>query len=73
MSKDQSFGAGVNNPPFLYWELVHGGVSTPPNSYVVPSKFPLEAGATYYWRVRPRVQGDGTPTAWTDAYLFKTP
>ena len=36
-----------------------------PNSYVVPAAFPLEAGEIYYWRVRPRIQGDGDPLPWS--------
>ena len=55
VSKDYEFGPNA----FLYSEYVHGGASTPPNSYVVPEAFPLEAGEIYYWRVRPRIQGDG--------------
>ena len=67
ISKDPDFGNGG----FLYWNLVHGGVGN--NSYAVPSQFPLEAGQTYYWRVRPRVQGDGVPTGWSNAWIFRTP
>ena len=69
MSKDPAFGTSS----FLYWVLVHGDVTFPNNAYTVPSSFPLEAGATYYWRVRPRVQGDGTPLPWATAASFKTP
>ena len=36
-----------------------------PNSYVVPEAYPLEAGEFYYWRVRPRIQGDGDPLPWS--------
>jgi hypothetical protein len=53
--------------------LIHGGVAAPPNSYRIPAGFPLQAGVTYHWRVRPRVQGDGTPVGWTPARMFKTP
>ena len=72
VSADPEFGSGAGAPP-LYWELVHGGVSSPMNSYTIPAQFPLESGATYYWRVRPRVQGDGTPVGWTQAWSFTTP
>ena len=72
ISKDQNFGTTAG-APFLYWELRHGGLTSPPNSYVVPSQFPLQAKTTYYWRVRPRVQGDGTDVAWTSAMNFQTP
>ena len=61
LSRDYEFGPNA----FLYSEYVHGGASTPANSYVVPEAFPLEAGAFYYWRVRPRIQGDGDPLPWS--------
>lgn len=69
VSKDPQFGADS----FLYWALVHGDVTYPANAYTVPSTFLLQAGATYSWRVRPRVQGDGTPLPWTASATFKTP
>lgn len=58
--------------PMLYWELRHGGLTVPLNSYTVPGAFPLEAGRTYYWRVRPRIQGDGTPVEWSPPAFFQT-
>ena len=36
VSKDYAFGPNA----FLYSEYVHGGASTPPNSYVVPAGLP---------------------------------
>lgn len=48
--------------------LVHGGMSSPPNSYRLP--FLTEPGVTYYWRVRPRIQGDGRPADWSITYSF---
>lgn len=51
----------------VWWNLVHGGVTVPANSWSPPA---LEAGAIYYWRVRPRVQGDGAPAAWSPAFSF---
>ena len=69
VSKDYAFGPNA----FLYSEYVHGGASTPPNSYVVPEAFPLEAGEIYYWRVRPRIQGDGDPLPWSATYVFLAP
>lgn len=53
----------------VWWNLVHGGVTTPPNSWVTPS---LAAGARYYWRIRPRVQGDGAPVPWSATANFRT-
>ena len=55
----------------VYWNLVHGGVTNPPNSYAVPASSPLISGKTYYWRVRPRVQGDGTPMQWSNVFQFR--
>ena len=69
LSKDYEFGPNA----FLYSEYVHGGASTPPNSYVIPEAFPLEAGEFYYWRVRPRIQGDGDPLPWSRINVFQTP
>ena len=69
VSKDFEFGPNA----FLYSEYVHGGASTPANSYVVPEAFPLEAGEIYYWRVRPRIQGDGDPLPWSAINVFLTP
>ena len=69
VSKDPKFGS--NSP--LYWELRHGGVTTPQNSYTVPNGYPLEPATTYYWRVRPRVQGDGSPVDWSPNWTFRAP
>lgn len=69
VSKDPAFGSGA----FLYWELRHGGVTSPPRSYTIPAAFPLESGTRYSWRVRPRVQGDGVPVAWSAPATFTTP
>ncbi len=69
VSKDYEFGPNA----FLYSEYVHGGASTPLNSYVVPAAFPLEVGEIYYWRVRPRIQGDGDPLPWSATYVFLAP
>ncbi|MBI4496471.1 MAG: hypothetical protein HY689_01025 [Chloroflexi bacterium] len=53
---------------FVWWNLTHGGQSDPLNSWRTP---PLEAGQTYFWRVRPRVQGDGAPVDWSSVRSFK--
>lgn len=53
----------------VYWELVHGGETVPVNSYRVKEAYQLEPG-TYYWRVRPRVQGDGAPVGWSERWSF---
>ena len=57
----------------VYWNLVHGGETNPLNSWTVPEGFGLNAQSTYYWRVRPRVQGDGTEVAWSTTWTFHTP
>ena len=68
-SKDPNFGFGSA----LYFELRHGALSTPPNSYTIPAALPLEPQSLYYWRVRPRVQGDGKPVLWSTVRNFRTP
>jgi hypothetical protein len=55
---------------FVWWNLIHGGVTNPPNSWQTPA---LEPGKTYFWRVRPRIQGDGDPVAWSSTFTFQTP
>ena len=57
----------------VYGALVHGGATSPANTYAIPAAFPLEAGASYYWRVRPRIQGDGAPVAWPGPWSFQAP
>ncbi|MCG3775544.1 MAG: Dipeptidyl-peptidase 5 [Nitrospira sp.] len=71
MSKDFTFNTDpATASAMVYWELRHGGVTNPNNSYQPPASAPLEDNTTYYWRVRPRVQGDGTPLAWSWASSF---
>lgn len=73
VSSDPNFGeSGVVAP--VYWNLIHGGQTTPANSWTVPDAFALKAG-TYYWRVRQRLQatpkGAGeTGIAWSPAQSF---
>lgn len=55
---------------FVWWNLVHGGVTQPRNSWTTP---PLQPGTLHYWRVRPRVQGDGKAVDWSSAFAFETP
>jgi hypothetical protein len=71
LSKDPAFGA-QGPVAMIYSALLHGGATTPLNTYVVPSSAPLEPSTTYHWRVRPRVQGDGTPVHWPQAFSFTT-
>ncbi|MBM2826526.1 MAG: hypothetical protein HW403_590 [Dehalococcoidia bacterium] len=74
LSKDSSFNTDpATATASVYWEMRHGGVTVPPNSYSVSTSSRLEPGATYYWRVRPRVQGDGTAIEWSRARRFMTP
>lgn len=73
LSKDPQFNTDpATATAMVYGALVHGGVTNPPNSYPVPAAFPLEDHTVYYWRVRPRVQGDGVPVAWPAANSFAT-
>lgn len=53
----------------VWTNLVHGGVSIPANSWLTP---PMIEKTAYFWRVRPRVQGDGTPAAWSQTFSFNT-
>ena len=55
---------------FVWQNLVHGGVTNPPNSFLTPE---LPPNTTIYWRVRPRVQGDGVPVDWSATWSFMTP
>lgn len=66
LSADADFG---DDAP-LYWELRHGAVTDPPNSYRIPEGAPLEPGRRYFWRVRPRIQGDGEPAPWSEPSSF---
>ena len=74
VSKDSSFNTdGATATAMVYWVLLHGGVTSPANTYAIPASFPLEAGTSYFWRVRPRIQGDGEPVAWSDGWSFSSP
>ena len=71
MSTDPTFNADpATATAAVYWVLLHGGVTDPTNSYTAPSNYPLSLGATYHWRVRPRVQGDGEPLSWSPTWAF---
>lgn len=73
LSKDQTFTTDPTRAVAMVYEaLLHGGVTTPLNSYQVPRDFPLEPNSVYYWRVRPRIQGDGAPTPWGPVNIFRT-
>ncbi|GEM_PF-2267567 len=74
VSKDPSFNTDPNTAiASVYWNLIHGGQTMPRNSYTIPTNAPLELDSTYYWHVRPRVQGDGAPVAWSSTWMFRTP
>ncbi|MBM2826204.1 MAG: hypothetical protein HW403_268 [Dehalococcoidia bacterium] len=71
VSGDPSFNTDPTTATSFVWQnLVHGGVPNPPNSYVTPE---LPPNSAIYWRVRPRVQGDGAPVDWSKTWSFKTP
>ncbi|GEM_PF-4289015 len=73
LSKDSSFNTDpATATAMVYSSLRHGGVTKPIHSYKVPQDAPLEDETTYYWRVRPRIQGDGLPVAWSSPFTFKT-
>ncbi|MEK7217234.1 MAG: endo-1,4-beta-xylanase [Chloroflexota bacterium] len=74
LSRDRTFTTDpATATAMVYGELRHGGATNPRDSYTVPTSFPLEASSTYFWRVRPRVQGDGTPLPWSTVWTFATP
>ena len=73
VSPDSAFNTDpATAATFVWWNLVHGGVANPPDSWTTPAG-QLPAGSSVYWRVRPRVQGDGIPIAWGPTWSFKTP
>ncbi|GEM_PF-2844568 len=74
VSKDILFDTNpfTANAP-VYENRIHGGESRPFNSWAVPTSYPLEQGCRYYWRVRPRVQGNGTPVNWGQSFWFDAP
>ncbi|MBM2826841.1 MAG: hypothetical protein HW403_905 [Dehalococcoidia bacterium] len=74
LSKDLKFETTPNlATASVYWNLVHGGVTSPMNSYTVPPSSALDTDTQYHWRVRPRIQGSGTPVAWSTTWSFRTP
>jgi len=74
VSRDSLFDTNPNTAvASVFINLIHGGESRPFNSWVVPASYPLEQGCKYYWRVRPRVQGNGTPVNWPLAFWFNAP
>jgi hypothetical protein len=74
LSRDPNF---VTDPlaarAMVYWEVRHGGFSSPRNSYTVPSGYPLTPGVTYYWRVRPRSGDNPASVGWSKTWSFITP
>ncbi len=76
LSKDRSFNTDPGSATAaVFWEVRHGGESDPLDSYTVRPQFALEAATTYFWRVRPRVQGDAPQegVAWSQTLSFRTP
>jgi hypothetical protein len=74
LSTDSSFDTNpATATAMIYWPLLHGGATNPPNSYAIPASAPLQPALTYYWRVRPRIQGDGSPVAWSSTFSFRAP
>ncbi len=70
VSRDPTFNTDpATATSFVWWNIVHGGDSAPLNSWWTPI---LPASSTIYWRVRPRVQGDGSPVAWSQTWSFRT-
>lgn len=73
-SKDPTFDTNpATSTAVIYGALIHGGVTSPRNTYAIPAGFPLEPGTLYHWRVRPRAQGDALPVDWSASFTFRTP
>lgn len=71
VSEDPTFNTNPDTATAaVYWNLVHGGITN--NSWTAPEGA-LRPGATYYWRVRPRQQGDAKQLAWTPVASFTNP
>jgi len=73
LSGDPNFGE-QGTKAAVFHNLIHGGKTTPPNSWTVPDANALPKGQ-YYWRARQRVQA--TPAggaeggiAWSPAQSF---
>ena len=67
LSSDSTFNTDpATATTSVYQNLVHGAVSETPNSWKAPILMP----GTYFWRVRPRVQGDGVPADWSALWSF---
>jgi len=74
VSRDPNFRTEPGRAIYpVQWQLINGGATNPLNTYRVPTEYPLDGNSIYYWRVRPRVQGDGRPTPWGRTWDFKTP
>ena len=74
LSKDQQFRTDpATATAAVYMNLVHGGEARPANSWTVPGRYPLEPATRYYWRLRPRVQGNGQASEWSALFYFNTP
>ncbi|HLE80579.1 MAG TPA: papain-like cysteine protease family protein, partial [Dehalococcoidia bacterium] len=72
LSADPQFRTGSDGIASVFSNLVHSGESLPPRSWTVPRSFALPPGH-FYWRVRPRIQGDGTPVGWSTTFSFQVP
>ncbi|MCX6020551.1 MAG: S8 family peptidase [Chloroflexi bacterium] len=74
LSKDRTFETHpMRGTAAIYWNLIHGGETTPLNTFTLPQGFALQPASAYFWRVRPRVQGDGAPVEWSPVWSFTTP
>lgn len=54
----------------VYWETVHGGMTTPANSYQVSDRYPLLRGQNYFWRVRPSLPASAAEAPWGATWSF---
>lgn len=79
ISQDRTFNADpATATAAVYWNLIHGGLTNPLNSYTLPAGTTLEKGKTYYARVRQRVQAtalgaDEPGIGWSQMVSFIVP
>lgn len=67
-STDPSFNTDPSTATAaVSWLLIHGGASALRNSVHAIN---LPTGSTQYWRIRPRIQGDGNVLPWSRTWSF---
>ena len=71
VSKDSTFNTDpATATASVYWNIVDGRVTDPRNSWTLRAPAALEHNTGYFWRVRPRLQGDAGEAAWSNTSPF---